>query len=119
MGVDMRRLFLVAPLCLACSIGHAETTGNALKEYCSFYPQHNEAAALCAGYIGGTLDMARGVDKALKLQMACQPKGVTGDQLIAMVIKYLADHPEQLHYDAASLIWEMYTKAFPCSKNSN
>lgn len=112
----MRGLHLALSLCFLSSVAKADMTGNDLKDYCSFYPQHTEKTALCMGYIGGTLDMVHGVDKSLKVRTACEPASVTGDQLIAMVIKYLDDHPEQLHLVAASLIWNMYTKAFPCPK---
>lgn len=114
----MRSLVLVATSSLLfCSSAHAEMTGNDLKQYCSFYPQHTESTAACVGYITGTLDMARGVDKLLKLNLACEPPGVTGDQLIAMAIKYLNDNAEQLHGVAAGLVWNMYVKTFPCQKN--
>jgi len=68
------------------------------------------------GYIFGSLDMARGLNKMLKGDMVCEPSGVTGDQLVTMAVKYLSDHPEELHYSAASLILDIYTRAFPCPK---
>ena len=115
----MRSLLSVILLCLTASIARADMTGNDLKEYCQFYPRHTESTALCMGYIGGSLDMTRGLNKMFNNALLCEPSGVTGDQLIAMVIKYLSDHPEQLHFSAASLILNMYTNAFPCPKKSN
>jgi hypothetical protein len=52
------------------------------------------------------------------LQAACEPVGVNGEQLVALTIKYLDDHPEELKSSAASLIWKMYARAFPCPKGS-
>ena len=94
----MRNYLFAAVLCIFPSAANAEITGNYLKEICNFYPQHTESTATCMGDISGTLDTIRGLDKLLKLNMACEPSGVTGDQLIAMTIKYLSDHPEQLHF---------------------
>ncbi|MGO9047704.1 MAG: Rap1a/Tai family immunity protein [Xanthobacteraceae bacterium] len=113
----MRDKLLGISLCFLASAANAEVTGNNLKEYCGLYPQHAEATALCMGYISGALDTMRGYDKMLKLNLACEPSQVTGEQLIAMTIKYLSDHPEKLHFTASSLILDMYTKAFPCPKN--
>jgi hypothetical protein len=115
----MRRLFLAFSFVVGCSAARAEFTGHDLEDACSLYPQHAETTAMCMGYIAGTLDMVRGFDKTFKVRTACEPPGVTGDQLIKMTIKYLRDHPAQLHFTAASLIWNMYTETFPCNGNSN
>jgi hypothetical protein len=116
----LRRKCLVAFfLCPLSAAANAEFAGNDLKQICNVYPEHTESSALCMGYIAGTLDTVGGFDKMLKLRWACEPTGVTGDQLISMTIKYLADHPDQLHNTAASLILNMYTKAFPCGEKAN
>jgi hypothetical protein len=116
----MRKLWLIGAISGGlASTASAEMTGNDLKGYCQFYPRHTESTAACVGYINGSLDMTRGLNKMLKGQIACEPPGVTGDQLIAMTIKHLSDHPGDLHFTAASLILDMYTKAFPCKKSSN
>jgi hypothetical protein len=115
----MRNLWLTVVICTAASPAMADMTGNDLKGYCQFYPRHTESTALCLGYINGSLDMTRGLNKMFNGQIVCEPPGVTGEQLIAMAIKYLSDHPEELHFSAASLVLNMYTKAFPCKKKSN
>jgi len=95
---------------------YADQTGNSLKDLCSLYPQHSEKTAMCIGYIFGTLDVIRAYDRVKK----CEPtSGLTADQLILMTIKYLSDHPERLNYSATSLIFDMYTKAFPCPQKQN
>jgi len=114
----VRYLGAILALACFCSSASAEFKGNDLKQYCSFYPRHTESTAMCTGYIAGTLDMVRGVNQTFKSNSACEPSGVTGEQLIEMSIKYLNEHPEQLHRVAAGLIWNMYVKAFPC-KTSN
>jgi hypothetical protein len=47
------------------------------------------------------------------------PKRVLFEQLIAMTVKYLNDRPQQLHFNAASLIRNMLIEYFPCGRNRN
>src|SRR5882724_7726494 len=96
-------VFLYAAF-LSVSAAHAEMTGNQLKEYCQFYPAQTRATAACIGYITGSLDTIRGMSKMLKLKAACEPPGVTGEQLASMTVKYLNDNPSNLHFVASSLI---------------
>jgi hypothetical protein len=112
----MRNALIAILICASVEAARAEVTGNDLKEYCQFYPRQTQATALCMGYISGALDAARLFNPMLGGQMVCEPSGVTGDQLIALTIKYLADHPEELHLVAGSLIVDMYIKTFPCRK---
>jgi Rap1a immunity proteins len=78
------------------------------------FPDNEPINAMCLGYISGTLDTVRGMSVLLERKFACEPPGVTGDQLVSITIKYLADHPGDLHFSAASLILDLYTKSFPC-----
>jgi Ssp1 endopeptidase immunity protein Rap1a len=110
----MRKLLIVAIICVITSAARPDTTGNDLKEYSQFYRRHTESTTLCMGYIAGRLDITRGLNKMFNGALLCEPPGVTGDELLAIAIKYLSDHPEQLHFSAASLILNMYTAAFPC-----
>lgn len=62
-------------------------------------------------------DTLRGADAiSTRPKMWCEPSGVTGEQLYAMLKKYLADHPERLNYAASSLIGDMYAESFACKK---
>jgi hypothetical protein len=49
----------------------------------------------------------------------CFPPGVSNAQSIRIVIKYLRDHPEKLHFKAPSLINAAWKEALPCTKPSN
>jgi|APFre7841882630_1041343.scaffolds.fasta_scaffold36682_2 hypothetical protein len=111
----MLRLFAASCLLLFPCLAKADMTGSNLKDYCRSYPANSDATSLCRGYIWGALDTARGV---VKLQAACEPVGVNGEQLVALTIKYMDDHPEELKSSAASLIWKMYAMAFPCHKGA-
>jgi hypothetical protein len=110
---------ITVSLCMWITGAKAEMTGHDLKGYCEFYPVQTQATAACMGYVFGTLDTSRLMNKMFKGQLFCEPQRVTGDQIIAMTKKYLSDHPEELHLVAASLIFGMYTKAFPCKEKSN
>lgn len=44
----------------------------------------------------------------------CNPEGVTGEQYMLIVEKYLKDHPEELHESAYLLIDIALMEAFPC-----
>jgi hypothetical protein len=93
---------MAAAALMIAHAANAEMLGNDLRDYCKYYPQRSESTALCMGYIFGSLDSARLLNKMTYGRANCEPYGVTGEQLIAMAIKYLADHPEELHLAAAS-----------------
>jgi len=44
----------------------------------------------------------------------CLPDQVTNDQIIKIFVKYLDDHPEELHQPASLLLVTSMRKAFPC-----
>jgi hypothetical protein len=46
----------------------------------------------------------------------CIPIGVSTGQGARVVIKYLRDHPEQLHEDGPILTFNALIAAFPCTK---
>ena len=47
---------------------------------------------------------------------ACVPREVTTDQLIRVVVRYLKDHPEKLHFDPAVVAHAAFKQAFPCKQ---
>jgi len=56
----------------------------------------------------GTFDPAR---------YFCFPHGVTPDQAVRVVVKWLGDHPARLHEDAIKLIVDALKENFPCHKD--
>ncbi len=46
----------------------------------------------------------------------CFPDSVTNGQMLRVFVKYLDDHPQDLHEPAALLYIEAMRKAFPCGK---
>ena len=64
-------------------------------------------AGFCAGMIRGVTTVSNRV---------CVLKGVTINQEIKVVVKYLQDNPATLQLDGADLTEEALAKAFPCAK---
>jgi hypothetical protein len=46
----------------------------------------------------------------------CIPQGVTSEQTDRIVVKYLKDHPEELHQPFGILVFNSLSAAFPCIK---
>ena len=87
--------------------------GNQLVSDC----RQNETSlqsVFCYGYIVGVFDK-QSWDTTSDLR-SCPPEGVTAGQTVAIVKKFLEENPENLHYDAASLVTFALAQAFPCSE---
>jgi Rap1a immunity proteins len=99
-------------------------TGQKLLGYCSQAVKSFDddktvdiaEANLCIGYVAGALDMERNIVALSKTWTphVCYPKNGTVEQAVRVVVKYLRDNPEGLHYSAGSTIWVALMKAFPC-----
>ena len=63
---------------------------------------------LCLAYIQGLVSGAGGKE-------TCPPKEVTGDQVVAVVVKYIEARPERLHEHFGKLALEALKAAWPCS----
>ena len=73
--------------------------------------------AFCLGYIWGIAESSAVFDVAdNKFIMFCSPAGSTSGQAQKIVVKYLEDHPEELHKEAAVLVAKALQRAFPCRK---
>ncbi len=111
----MRILWTGAFLFALTMSANANVTGNELKQKCDA-PDNSIPAWYCLAYMTGVLDTIRGADGVGdKKKIFCVPDTVTGQQLLAMLRKYLADHPERLHFAASSLVADMYAEAFHCA----
>jgi hypothetical protein len=94
-------------------------TGYKLLEYCSPHlkPKNSSAAGVCLGYITAATDIAidwsntTGVDSRV-----CVPRKVSIGELRAIVIKYLDEHPKELHNGAAGIVLNAVYKAYPCKE---
>ena len=92
------------------SAGGSWISGNTMKATC-----HSESLAnqgICLGFataIAGVLD-----DQSIQGWRACIPSGVTRGQLRDVMVKFLDDRPEALHFSAESLAAHAFEIAFPC-----
>jgi hypothetical protein len=48
--------------------------------------------------------------------VVCLPKGVITEQGLTVLVKYMDDHPEELHDRTAELAFRAFVKAWPCSR---
>jgi len=93
--------------------------GQGLNGFCSAEDSFF-SDGLCSGYIEGVYDAGELLDKATNKKQwdggwtACRPDGVKVGQLVEVVKKWLREHPEDWHYNAASLVAHAFHKTWPC-----
>jgi len=126
-------------VCLAIAIGLAfsartasatEQTGIELLKECQSATKDASGmssleamdGAHCLGYISGieaTLGLWEYRSNKAKGPLpppACIPDEVTGLELAKVVVKYLNDHPNQLHEDYFTLVLLAFSQAYPCDR---
>ncbi len=70
----------------------------------------------CLGLMQGMLHMNQFYEYQLKgAALFCQPDGTTTGQAARIVVKYLRDHPEELHIRDRLLAYMALRTAFPCA----
>ncbi|MDB4223911.1 Rap1a/Tai family immunity protein [Granulosicoccus sp.] len=103
-------------LALATTIGQANFyTGNELAEFCGTNQadRHDFAnQALCSGYVIGVVDTI--TQLVFYDDKLCMPDGVTVEQLIKVVEKYMVDNPAKMHWPGAYFVEFAMLGAFPC-----
>ncbi len=52
-------------------------------------------------------------------RVACPPREVITGQLVRVVVKYLKDHPADLHGNGGLLTLTAFREAFPCKEGEN
>lgn len=109
----MKRLICIclATILLAAVPAMAQLmTGNQLKNWADIGEKSPDFwdNALFLGYVTG---VAEGT-----CVKRCNPPGVTNEQFLAVVRKYLKDYPEKLHLPASDLVTMASQTAWPCPK---
>ena len=94
-------------------------SGNEMLKMCEAYLSETGSAAdgnICVGYVVGIHDghFTFSVRADMKKTICLPDSSVDGSQLVRVVTKHLQEHPEDLHYTAASLITNALQQAFPC-----
>ena len=109
----MLALVMFAVAAAAPSHANSFMTGNELYTRCQSTLREN--IDICSAYIGGVVDGQNVITSTLSINgVFCEPEGVTVQQLMDVVARWLRQHPEKRHYTAASLTLEALDDAFPC-----
>lgn len=108
------------------SVANASPDGEQILQGCSavirqqqgkdISPDETIAALFCLGYVSGVTDMI-GLfppEKDGKKLLCVPPSGISNDQAIRIVVKWLSSNPESLHQTARTEIFLALVKAFPC-----
>ena len=121
----MMRVLMVVLLLGVSNVGFAAfVSGHELMSYsleCDKYRGEpgTEAWTRSCGighsYIMGVFDTAQSLTERWVFEKHfCKPDDVDRYQLLALVKKYMADHPEQMDFAAAGIIYDALTQAYPC-----
>ncbi|OLE88008.1 MAG: hypothetical protein AUG08_10210 [Acidobacteria bacterium 13_1_20CM_2_55_15] len=93
-------------------------TANDLKQYCAGSARTDQA--FCIGYLRGFEEglnlatAATGNPQDFERLSGCRLNGVTLAQTRLVFLKYIDDHPEQLHWEAFIVFSNAMLAAFPC-----
>ena len=106
-------------LALACLPATARAvTGNELWTYCAVTDPGSQGFnhlyfGDCEGFMLAIADALTSPNGIYGFR-ACFPANSTRGQSMAVVRRYLEQHPEQRHYQAGSLVAAALAEAFPC-----
>jgi hypothetical protein len=96
--------------------------GNALLRGCNvelrphgpFTLVETSQSGYCRGLIKGIYDVFLLYEPGI----VCAPDQVTLRQNVRIVVKYLNDHPEELHIQDSLLVIRALSKAYPCKRET-
>jgi hypothetical protein len=102
-------------LIAVCTQAHAEfRTGNDIKAGLEAWERQNYSfeATYAAGYVIGAFDTSSSVN-------VCAPANITVGQVTALVLKYMQEHPEILHFSGDIVVNRALSNAWPCKRPSS
>ena len=80
---------------------------------------HLQGMAFCMGLMQGMLHMNQIYQFVLKdAALFCHPDMVNNGQTARIVVKYLGDHPGELHKPDSALAFVALREPFPCRKTN-
>jgi hypothetical protein len=100
---------------------YATDTGSQLLEQCEAHIDKTimVKSALCVGFIRGVYNTHETFTNWKQMDKRwCMSDGITYTQAIRVVIKFLQEHPEELHLSASGLVSNAFSDAFPCEKGA-
>lgn len=112
-----RALLIFNILCISSpSVAEPDySSGNSVLPFCKSLVEGKSLEVwegTCAGIVSGLLWVGRSLPPERRF---CFPKGATIIQAERIVIKYLDQHPEQLHLDFRGLVLDALKNAWPCA----
>jgi len=136
-GCIVRNSILLFIVLLGTGISvSAETTGNDVLKHCQTairFSDNNGAptgehfeSGWCIGWVNSVLQLTKlhnewtdfTKQKPTLLQFCVPTSGIPIIQAVRIVVKYLKDHPEQLHEDGMGLTIAALKDSFPCGGKS-
>ena len=107
-------LFLASPVMAASAI----VSGKKLLANCNTPETSVAQQNICLGVIIGTIDTHSAfINNNLIQPLYCPPNKVTLRQMKGIVVKFLENHPKNLHQSGTLLATKALVEAFPCSKS--
>ena len=111
-GIGIGLLFLL--IGANAKAGVNSNFDNELLRDCTHPSPGTFTAGICLGYLKGAAEMSRLREKLPKLPPVCIPDAVTVGQLRNIVVRYLEEHPEELHYSSIVVLNNALDEACPC-----
>ncbi len=115
----MQNLTLLAAVILfvaSFSTQAEQISGRELLAFC-VEPESSDAKAYCDGYITAAIETHATWALWDRLQRVfCFPKGDKFTHAYGAVVEYLKAHPQELDYEASSLVLNSLNQAFPCEQ---
>jgi Rap1a immunity proteins len=76
-------------------------------------------AGMCIGFVMGVVDLLAAQAAIGEPSGICAPEAETSEQYVAVVTKYLREHPEMQREKAIIVVSGALYDAFPCSRQSS
>jgi len=129
-------IFLIVALFAAGISASAETTGNDVLKNCQTAVRFSDNdgaptselfdSGWCFGWVSGVLELTKAHNewsdftkqKPTLLQFCLPDSGIPLIQAVRVVVKYLKDHPGELHEDGMGLTVAALKVSFPCGRKS-
>jgi hypothetical protein len=106
---------IAGPLLVWSIDAKADATAGDLAKACAEYPSQSDGSALCMGYVSGTIDAYRVLNRGvLNGRLFCETATFSQDVIMQTVKNYLLKHPEKSSKQAASVLLDMLTEVLPC-----
>ena len=123
MKAELAVVALAGMLASGGAMADTQYDGNELLRQCQQYikliDSEKNYNLVDAGFCGGFVQGVHGTvaflsDDLVKEAKFCSPNGVTNNQLVRIVVKFLKDNPKQLNLNRTGLVWAAFQDAYPC-----